>query len=308
LKPNAFTFVGRGVEQIRRYGVRLLWLRYVKRQQILRTEPLHCPDDAALEVHTQVCARDWLNCVWTMKSFGRFTGAQFGLLVLCDGTVTPEMRQELSRQFPGASVKPVIETYPAAAATFRGFPKLHELRADGRFFTLPKVLDSAALRRGELVLAIDPDVLFFSEPAEMLGDLSPTRGYFARLNLPRRDSDPRGAFCIDAVPLHERFGLELPLRFNCGLGSLNYSTVDWGLVDRILSELPPDPERAFMLDQTILAILSLANGWNPLPPERYVLEPVADLTGVVARHYYGKTRDLMYLEGIPRLARLGLLD
>ena len=62
-----------------------------------------------------------------------------------------------------------------------------------------------------------------------------------------------------------------------------------------------------MLDQTIFAILCLARGWHPLPTERYVLEPVDDLGGVVARHYFGKTRDLLYLEGIPKLIELGLL-
>ena len=111
-----------------------------------------------------------------------------------------------------------------------------------------------------------------------------------------------------AAPMRERFGLELPLRYNCGLGSFNYAAADWTLVEKVLGELPPDPARAFMLDQTIFAILCLARGWHPLATEQYVLEPVDDLSGVVARHYFGKTRDLLYLEGIPKLIELGLLD
>ena len=63
-----------------------------------------------------------------------------------------------------------------------------------------------------------------------------------------------------------------------------------------------------MIDQTIMALFSLARGWESLPTDRYVLEPVDDLTGVVARHYFGKTRDLMYLEGLPRLIKLGVLQ
>ena len=61
------------------------------------------------------------------------------------------------------------------------------------------------------------------------------------------------------------------------------------------------------IDQTIIALASLTQGWRSLPPERYAIEPVESLAGVVARHYYSKTRDLLYLEGIPRLIKLGLL-
>jgi hypothetical protein len=244
-----------------------------------------------------------------MKSFARVCGIPFRLVILCDATVTPQMKGELARNLSGAELLTFEESLPAVEKLFQGAcPTLWKLRTDGRFFTLPKVLDSYALRHGEVVLAIDPDVLFFEHPAEMLADLDPVRPYFARLNQPRRDSDPSGAFCIDAAALRQRFGLDLPLRFNCGLGSFNYAAADWALVERVLSELPPDPVRAFMLDQTIFGILALARGWQPLPPERYVLEPVDDLTGVIARHYFGKTRDLLYLEGIPRLVRLGLLD
>jgi hypothetical protein len=261
-----------------------------------------------LEVHTQVCARDWLNCLWTMKSFARFCASPFRLVILCDRTVAPEMTATLRQHLPGAEVLGFDESLPAARERFAGeYPTLCRLRTDGRFFTLPKVLDSAALRRREVVLAIDPDVLFFAQPEEMMADLSMGRGYFGRLNLPRRDSDPSGAFCIDAPALREQFGIQLPLRFNCGLGSFDYSAGDWNLIERVLTALPPDPARAFMLDQTILGILCVAGGWHPLPP-RYALEPVDDLAGVTARHYFGKTRDLLYLEGIPQLIRLGLLD
>jgi hypothetical protein len=308
VKPSAWTFLARGAEQLKKHGPRLLWLRFVRRKAILQTSPLPCPDSASLEVHTQVCARDWLNALWTLKSFGFAARQPFRLLVLCDRTVPPEAFECFSTHFPGSRViacdRPSTETREAFTDRF---PDLFALRDDGRFFTLPKVMDSYAHRRGEMILTIDPDVLFFAEPIEMLADLDPARDYFACLNEPRRTSDAKGTFAIDAASLRAQFGIELPVRFNCGLGSMNYARMDWGFIQRVLVAVPPDPERAFMLDQTIIALASLTKGWKALPPERYAIEPVESLNGVVARHYYSKTRDLLYLEGIPKLIKLGLL-
>jgi hypothetical protein len=308
VRPTVWTFLARGAQQIGKHGPRLLWLRYVRRKAILRTPPLSCPDGATLEVHTQVCERDWLNVLWTLKSFSLVTGQPFKLLILCDRTVTKQAIECMSAHFPGARVaaceKPSVETRRAFSDRW---PRLFELRTNGRFFTLPKVMDSYALRRSEMILTIDPDVLFFAEPTELLADLEITRGYFARLNQPLRDFDPIGAYAIDTTRLRDQFGLDLPRRFGCGLGSLHYGKIDWDFIEHVLATVPPDPKRGFLLDQTITALISLTQGWEPLPPGRYAIEPVDSLAGVVARHYYSKTRDLLYLEGIPRLIQLGLL-
>ena len=308
MKPSAWTFLARGAQQLRKHGPRLLWLRYVRRRAILRTPPLLCPDTATLEVHTQVCARDWLNALWTLKSFSLVTREPFKLFILCDRTVSENAILRLLAHFPEARViqceQPSDETRRTFAARW---PGLFALRTNGRFFTLPKVLDSFAHRQSDMILTIDPDVLFFEDPKELLADLDPARRYFARLNQPLKEFDPKGAFSIDATRLRELFGLDLPHRFGCGLGSLHYGKIDWDFIERVLTTIPPDPERGFLLDQTITLIACLTRGWELLPPERYAIEPVDSLSGVVARHYYSKTRDLLYLQGIPRLIQLGLL-
>jgi hypothetical protein len=308
VRPTFWTFLSRGSQQLRKHGPRLLWLRYVRRKSILRTPPLPCPATATLEVHTQVCARDWLNALWTFKSFSLVTGQPFKLLVLCDSSVPPSAIDCMSAHFPGARVVPCGQPTDEIRQAFsQRYPRLFELRSDSRYFTLPKVTDSYASRRSDMILVIDPDVLFFAPPTELLDDRVPERRSFGCLNIPRHDSDPIGTFAIDPVRLQEKFGLELPSRFNSGLGSLHYGNADWDFVESVLKEVPPDPERRFMLDQTIIALFALRRGWEALPTDRYVIEPVESLGGVVARHYFSKTRDLLYLEGIPRLIKLGLL-
>jgi hypothetical protein len=256
----------------------------------------------------QVCARDWINALWTLRSFRRFAGEPFQLLLLCDQSVTPDIQAKLRHRLTGADV--IRTTHPALSveeAFKERFPTLYKLRLDSRHALLPKIMDTSVLRRRDVVLSIDPDVLFFAPPTELLDDLRTERGYFGRFNLPRRDSDPRGAFALDPERLRERIGIKLPLRFNAGLASLNYPAARWEEVERVFAAVPPDPERAFLSEQTVVWLLANAGGWQALPTERYTIEPVERLDGVVSRHYYGKTRDLFYTEGIPALLKQGLL-
>lgn len=308
MAPNLKTFLARGVEQVRRHGVRLLWLRYVRRRAILGTPPAVCDAESAIEVHTQVCGRDWLNALWSLKSFAFVVQQPMRVVLLADASVPPPAVATLRKHFPGTEVRQ-CETLPeeTRGAFAEQFPTLWALRNDPRFFTLPKVLDSFALRRNPVVLTIDPDVLFFARPEELLADLDPLRPYFARLNVTATDSDLPSTFCLDPVALDSQFGLKLPPRFNTGLGSLDYSRVDWPLVERIVKSVPLDPARGFMADQTLLGIMCAAHGFETLAVGQYAIKPVANLEGVVARHYYAKTRDLLYLEGIPALVRAGLL-
>ncbi|MCX6935450.1 MAG: hypothetical protein NTZ01_04550, partial [Verrucomicrobia bacterium] len=294
MKPNLYTFFFRGLSQVRQHGVSLLYLRYWKRREILHTPPIQCDPQATLEIHTQICARDWLNSIWSLKSFHFFVPNPFRLVIFCDVSITPHMAATLESHFPGAIVMPCHTPSAIVSEVFaKQFPRLYGLRTDGRFNLLPKIVDSYALRRNAVVLAIDPDVLFFDQPMDLLSDLDANRGYFARLNVPSCDCPPRWSFCIDADLLRERVGLEFPIRFQAGLGSMNYSECDWELIERIVSEIPFDPNRAFLAEQTLVAILSVAGGYKTLPPERYAILPVANLDGVVARHYYSHTRDLL---------------
>ena len=58
-----------------------------------------------------------------------------------------------------------------------------------------------------------------------------------------------------------------------------------------------------MIDQTITGIWAAEHGYDELDDGRYAVRPVESLDGVVARHYYSKTRDLMYVEGIRTLRK-----
>lgn len=294
---SPFSILRRGLSQVRRLGLRLLYYRYLVRPRILKQPPLPCPCDSPLEVHLQVCTRDWLNGHWTLRSLALHVNAPFRLVLLHDGNLDARARASYESCFPGVVVTRRDEIGEAVTSLLaEASPTLLKMWMTGRYFTLPKVVESALLALNDSILHIDPDVLFFDRPTELLEPL-PT-GIGARWNLPRDKGHADGMFCFTPRLIEETCGLRPPVPFGTGLGRWTPSHMPWQAVENLLSRHQPEDWLIFMLDQTLIALHAAANGWQPLPRERYAIEPVESLEGVVARHYFGKTRDLMYVEGM----------
>lgn len=309
MNPSLWTYLGQGIREVQNHGVQLLYWRFYVTRKILDTPPLPCPPESPTEVHMQVCRRDWAHSFWALKSFAHFSKGLFRLVLFLDGSLSPHQEAQLARHFPGAILCHNGVVKPEVTQTFSEIaPALLKLRSCPSYFTLPKIMDSYALRAHEQVLMIDPDVLFFDCPNELLEGLNKPGPYFARLNVSRKKADPVGSFCVDAAELESRFQWKYPSRFNTGLGIFNFSRCDWPAVDRVFRECKVDPARGFLVDQTVIVLQCLLNGVEYLDAVRYAVDPVADLSGTVARHYYAKTRSLLYIEGIPRLLKLGILE
>lgn len=299
---SPLTILRRGVSQVRKHGLRLLYYRYLVRPRILRSPPLPCPSDSTLEVHMQVCARDWINGHWTIRSLARNADMPFRLVLLHDGNLDARARASYESCFPGVVATRRDEMGDAVSDLLGGAaPTLLQMWMTGRYFTLPKVVESALLARNDSILHIDPDVLFFDRPTELLEPLPLRVG--ARWNLPRDKGHADGMFCFAPDLIEEASGLRPPVPFGTGLGRWTPSSMPWQTVEKLLSRHRPAEWLIFMLDQTLLALHAAANRWQPLPRDRYAVEPVESLEGVVARHYYGKTRDLMYVEGMRRMVK-----
>lgn len=304
MRPNLYTFLERGFAQTRKYGLGLMLHRYLTRPRILQTAPVPCPDDAPLEVHTMVCRRDWLNGVWTLKSFRAFAAQPFRLVIFQDGSLSPEEVASLQHHFPGVQIpsqddlEPLVEQRLAPLA-----PTVVKLWKTRKCFILRKSVDSWVSARQRFVLKIDPDVLFFQRPDELLNPEATLAGRYAAFNAHRHRTHRDGMYCFDPIALNAQFGVDLPPEFNDGLGVVDTSIPDWAFVERIFTTLPLVDDLLFLTAQTIEAIFCLRHGFVRLSADRYHVEhediPVDDRT--VARHYLAKTRDRLYVEGIPRL-------
>jgi hypothetical protein len=279
--------------------------RFWHRKKILKAKPVVCPPDSELEVHVQVCKRDWINGIWTIMSFAHYGKKQFRLVMVHDETVPEFAWDHFKRLFPGVIISDREKLRPEVEEKLKPLsPTIAKMWESGYYVTLPKVVDSWLLAKNQTVVTLDADVLFFDYPNELLDD-SIVTGQLAILNHVDTAGPWRAAYyCIDANALEEDMGIALPGDFGLGLGRVNLACYDWAMCERVLSSHPLTGHvKHFMIDQTIMGMWAAQSGFETLESHRYAVRPVESLTGVVARHYFAKTRDLMYVEGIRTLRK-----
>ena len=286
-------------------GPGLLLERYWHRKRILKAKPIECPKDAVLEVHVQVCHRDWLNGIWTIMSFAYFARQPFRLVMLQDGTVPECAWDHFKQLFPGVviadreSLRPEVEKRLGAVS-----PTIVKMWESGEYCTLPKVVDSWILAKNKTIVTLDSDVLFFDCPKELL-DPSLVEDQIAIYNYINYDGGSRNThYSHDAEELEHGTGISLPYDFIIGLGRVNLEYFDWELCEKVLANYPPKgPVKHFTIDQSIMGLWASVHGFSHLDKNRYSVTPVKTLDGVMGRHYISKTRDLMYVEGMRTLRK-----
>ena len=117
--------------------------------------------------------------MWAVHSFAAASSRRFLLCIHDDGTLTPQDRELLSRAFHGVRI---IDRQFAdgAVTTFledKGCPNCARFRA--ALVLSLKLFDAVILSRSETLLLLDSDVLFFSEPRELLSHIDGGRSAFS---------------------------------------------------------------------------------------------------------------------------------
>ena len=305
----------KALRQVCRHGPGLLVERFVRRKEILSSAPVRCDANGPLEVHMQVCDRDWLNAFWTLKSFHKQAGTPFSLFIYLDFNVPAGVKELFETHFPGVQVarhdwlddevrQRLAPVAPSVATLWRAHYSP----------TLYKMVNAWICSRRKRALYLDPDVLFFSAPEELLAfahDQKPngSLGLFNVTSLPPAELEDPGAFCVHEHDVLQNYGLSLPRDFNAGIAVLRMASLDWELLEDALKSLRWIADRKLLVDQTCLALLAAKYGWERLDRSRYIVDEGELGPATVASHYFGSTRrDAFYAEGIPALRKRGLLN
>ncbi len=303
----------KGTSLLRQHGFNLIIERFFRRKEILTSPPIPCDPGSTLEVHTQVCCRDWLNGIWTLKSLHAQCGT-FSLFLYLDSNVPSEARQIFEAHFPGIQIpekpwldervrKKLAPIAPSIAALWRA---RHSP-------TLCKLVNMWICARNPRILYLDPDVLFYASPVELLkfvgtDDGTDRLGLFNVTDMIPESVADTGAYSLFENDVLENYGLKLPRDFNCGLGAVRPRVLDWPFFDDVLGRLQWRPDRTLMVEQTCFALQGLRSGWERLDRKRYMVGAGPVDEAVVTIHYTGARRDLFYVEGVPRLRRHNLIE
>ena len=294
--------IGKLVYQLRRRcanGPRASYYREFVRRRILQTPPIEDLTDPRVEIHVLTSREDWLNLIWTLKSFYAASRRRYSLCIHDDGTLDEAARRELSWHFPEARLIDRETADREALPTLSTCPRCRAFRETNRL--APKIFDFRHYLRCERMLLLDSDVLFFSEPRELLHRLESPEYLRNSVN-----ADVASAFTVDPSDVRSQLGLELPERFNSGLGIIHAQSLQLDWIEEFLG-LPGVLGHPWRIEQTLFALCSARWGVELLPHE-YRVSLKSGVSGCVAKHYVGAVRHLMYSEGMAQLVRQGILS
>src|SRR5215831_6709701 len=86
------------------HGLRVAWYRDVVRPRIVSTPPISGTTDKRCEIHVLTSKQDWINLIWTLKSFYLTTRRRYALCIHEDGSLTEIELATLREHFPDARI------------------------------------------------------------------------------------------------------------------------------------------------------------------------------------------------------------
>jgi len=282
------------------HGLRVAWFRDVVRPRILSTAPIAGTTDKRCEIHVLTSKEDWINLVWTLKSFYVASGRRYALCIHDDGSLGDVELVILSKHFPDARIirRPVADA--KLAEVLSAFPRSLSFRNSNML--APKVFDFIVFLESDRMALFDSDLLFFAEPTAFLQRVENPAYRYNTFN-----ADCNDVYTVEPTMIRLRTGIELLPRVNSGFGLVHRDSIRWEWTEEFLA-LPGMLDGHFWrIEQTLLALCSSRFGTEPLPDE-YTLRLTPGIGTHAFRHYNGAIRHLMYGEGIASLVRDRFLD
>jgi hypothetical protein len=279
------------------HGFPTFYYRDIVRPRILRTPPVTKTDDPRIEIHVLTSISDWLNLIWTLKSFYHYSQKHYRLCIHADRSLNADHLKCLQSHFPNSRIISRAESDQKMAEELRDYPKSLHFRNTN--ILAPKVFDFRSYLEADRMALFDSDLLFFACPDEYLKKLehSPHNIF---------NSDFGNAYTVDPTAVRELTGITLQPLVNSGLGLIHRDSIRWDWTEEFLG-LPGILDGHFWrIEQTLFALCSSRYGLELLSDD-YKLYLEKGLHNRPFRHYVGRIRHLMYLEGIRSLTQKSFL-
>jgi hypothetical protein len=281
------------------HGLRVAWYRDVVRPRILSTPPVANTTDQRCEIHVLTSNQDWLNLLWTLKSFYVASNRRFSLCIHEDGSLEDIALAVLRHHFPSARIIRRAEADARLGKILCEYPRSLAFRNTNML--APKVFDFIAFLESDRMALFDSDLLFFAEPKaylQKIENLAYRRNTF--------NADCNDTYTVESKAVRPLIGCDLQWRVNTGLGLVHRDSIRWDWTEEFLGLPGILTGHFWRIEQTLFALCSSRYGVELLPDE-YTLSLKPGIGGRPFRHYVGHIRHLMYGEGIAQLAKDGLL-
>jgi hypothetical protein len=237
-------------------------------------------DARPIPVHVLTGRRFWYQTAFCLHTLSAHARRPVHPVIHNDGSLSQEEAGCLTRLFPAARVVPLAESAARLEAFLPRdrFPALRE-RWD-HYPNIRKLIDPHLGSHG-WNLVIDSDMLFFREPAFLVGWSDSPRA-------PLYSVDVQNSYGYSRRLLDRLAGSPIPELVNVGLCGLDSSALDWQRIEGWCRTLFEREGTSYYLDQALVAMLLAGRACAVAPAEEYVTlpRPPEALECRAAMHHY----------------------
>lgn len=271
--------------------------------RIRAVSPIDCSGNT-FEVHMLIEHRRVEEGAWAVYSLVRYPGIDLLPIFHDDGSLTVSDTNFLKHLFLGCRVitrneaDAQIESY----LTSHNFQNCLRLRESLKFSL--KLIDVIYFSRNPMVMLLDSDVLFFSDPGPG----------FEKSRIDQNAcymKDVASQYCCPAERMNILLGRSVVDRFNPGVAIVPTRKKDMKLIELLLNEpsfWKPNGEADYFAELTLWAALLDPQSSLVLPKQFALGAPKPDEKHIIAAHYCGDVRSKaeFYLSGLKNAAINGI--
>jgi hypothetical protein len=200
-------------------------------------------------------------------------------VVFDDGTLGPAVQEAMRRAVPWirfVTADQIRERLDARMPEAE-FPSL---RAHRLVYPHLRKLTDIHIAADKFTLVADSDMLFFREPAELLGWFAQPRPIYMQ--------DVETAYGYPLPYLDALAGAKVPEPVNVGLYGLDSASIDWKRVEHWCESQLREHGRRYLQEQALTAMLFARIDAQALPREDYIVkpDPAEGMNPIAALHHY----------------------
>jgi len=176
------------------------------------------------------------------------------------------------------------EKYPTLRERFDNYPNIQKLISPHVGSRGPKIV-------------LDADVLFFGRPDELCNWWEKPEGVLCA-------KDITESYGYSRELLEKLAGGKLPERVNVGVTGLISERIDWDRLEEWCAKLHAQEGTSYYLEQALIAMICVKNGWNQLAEKRYITYPnetEATECRAVMHHYVDLSKKHYFRENWKRV-------
>ena len=286
-------------QEVRREGVINVYKRQRIQKKILNTAPMHLESEGDIEVHVLTWRKDYINLIWSLKTFYTLGEKSFPL-VIHDGGLHNRHKSILLKHFPQARIidKTLADKEVGDYLDKKGFSKSKEYRLTN--VASLKLFDYKHYSRAKRIIHIDSDIVFFKKPKEFIDYIEGSLSVF--------NKDMSYAYSIAPTALEKLVGEPIPHLINSGLFIVDVESLNLELIEVCLKESSELFSNKWVTEQTLHAICATKHGYQFLS-KNYLISTHRGLPeDIVCKHYTGFFRPLFYQEGLQEVVNKSVLD